>query len=82
MADHAPKPITPPPAQWSNRQMAEIAARAVGKVVRDDMRALTSLSVDEIAAMTGMLIALGLVAILPDQPTPETLIILPKGGPK
>ena len=77
--DNAPRQPIPPVTNWTPNQMLEIAARAVGKIVRDDARAMATLSVDEVAAMTGSLIALGLVATLPGQPTPETLIILPKG---
>lgn len=60
-------PMSPP-------EMLERAARAVGRVLRDDVRGMTSLSIDDITAMTGTLVALGLVPVLPDEPTPETLI--------
>jgi hypothetical protein len=73
-----PRPMMPPVTNWTVHQMHEIAARAVGKVVRDDMRGITSLSIDEVAAMTGTLIGLGLVAILPGAPTPEHLIYTPR----
>jgi hypothetical protein len=73
-----PRQPIPPVTNWTPGQMLEVAARAIGKVVRDDMRGITTLSVDEIAAMTGTLIGLGLVAVLPGQPTPETLIIIPR----
>ena len=74
--DNAPRQHIPPVTNWTPDQMLEVAARAVGKVVRDDMRGITTLSVDEIVAMTGTLIGFGLVAVLPGQPTPDTLIII------
>jgi hypothetical protein len=61
------EPFTP-------REMLEEASRAIGKVVRDDVRAITLLSVDEIAAMTGTLIAFGLIATAPGQKPPQNLV--------
>lgn len=62
-------------AQWTNREMLELASRGLGKVVRDDIRGATLLSVDEIMAMSGVLIAMGLRATLPgDQPPAEIII--------
>lgn len=55
-------------------EMVECAARAAGRVLRDDLRGITTLSVDEVVAMVGTLIALGLVPVFPGQATPETLI--------
>lgn len=55
-------------------EMVESAARAAGRVLRDDLRGITTLSVDEVVAMVGTLIALGLVPVFPGQTTPETLI--------
>lgn len=78
MSDHPPKPVAPPAAAWTPREMLELASRGIGKVVRDDIRGITTLSVDEIAAMAGTLIALGLVATLPGETPPETLLILPQ----
>jgi hypothetical protein len=66
-----PPDITP----WSPREMLEIASRAVGKVCRDDQRAMTLLSIDEIAAMTGTLLALGLRATLPGEAPPADIIM-------
>jgi hypothetical protein len=76
--DNAPRQPIPPVTNWTPNQMLEVAARAVGKVVRDDMRGITTLSVDEVAAMTGALLGFGLVAVLPGHPTPDTLIIIPR----
>ncbi|MCU0902415.1 MAG: hypothetical protein MUE83_00890 [Tabrizicola sp.] len=59
---------------WTEREMLEIASRAVGKVCRDDVRGITSLSIDEIAAMTGTLLALGLIPTLPGETPPEQLM--------
>lgn len=74
MPEFPPKPVSAPIGHWTPEQMIEVAARAVGKVCRDDVRGMTLLSVDEVAAMVGTLIALGLVPVLPGQPTPATLI--------
>ena len=59
----------------STRQMLELAARALGRIDRDGVRASTSLSTDEIEAMAGALIHLGLMPIAPGAKAPETLII-------
>ncbi|NEX47629.1 hypothetical protein [Pseudotabrizicola algicola] len=64
------RPIVP----MAPQEMVERAARAVGRVLRDDMRGITGLSIDDITAMTGTLIALGLVPVLPGEATPDTLI--------
>lgn len=64
-----------PVTQWSPREMLELASRAVGKVVRDDVRGMTSLSIDEIAAMTGTLIGMGLIATLPGEDAPAQLVL-------
>jgi hypothetical protein len=74
MHDHPPKPVAPEVSAWTPEQLVECAARALGKVCRDDVRAMTLLSIDELTAMAGCLIALGLVPIPPGAPTPETLI--------
>jgi hypothetical protein len=60
---------------WTNREMLEVASRALGKVVRDDVRGMTLLSIDEITAMSGVLIAFGLRATLPGETPEENLII-------
>lgn len=59
---------------FTEREMLEAASRAVGKVCRDDVRAITLLSIDEIAAMTGTLLAFGLIATPPGETPPEQLI--------
>jgi|GEM_PF-1145426 len=59
---------------FTEREMLEVASRAVGKVCRDDVRAITLLSVDEIAAMTGTLLAFGLIATPPGEDPPARLI--------
>ena len=61
----------PTPTQ---REMLEQASRALGRVIRNDLRGITMLSVDDIAAMAATLIALGLVATLPGETPPEQLI--------
>lgn len=68
-----PMDITP----WTTREMLEQASRGVGKVCRDDVRGATMLSIDEIMAMTGMLIAFGLIATLPGDKPRDTLIYTP-----
>lgn len=59
---------------FTEREMLEVASRAVGKVCRDDVRAMTLLSIDDIAAMTGTLLALGLIATPPGEEPPAKLI--------
>lgn len=63
-----------PDMHWSSREMFEQASRAVGRVIRDDVRGMTKLSIDDIAAMAGALLALGLVSTPPGEDPPETLI--------
>lgn len=59
---------------FTQREMLEQASRAVGHVIRHDLRGITTLSVDDIAAMTGTLLALGLIATPPGETPPEQLI--------
>ena len=59
----------------SREAMFELAARAVGKVDAGGQRAATMLSVDEIAAMSLALVALGLVPIAPGANAPQHLTI-------
>jgi hypothetical protein len=64
----------------SPRAMTILAARAVGKIDRDGVRGSTSLSVDEVDAMAGVLVELGLVPIEPGTAAadiPQTLFIQP-----
>lgn len=60
--------------RWSEREMLETASRAVGRVCRDDIRGITTLSIDEIAAMTATLLAFGLIATPPGEAPPAQLI--------
>ena len=69
MADPA-KTVT----RWTEREMLEQASRAVGRVCRDDLRGMTTLSIDDIAAMTGTLLAFGLIPTRPGEPPPAQLI--------
>jgi hypothetical protein len=59
---------------WTEREMLEVASRAVGRVCRDDIRGITTLSIDDIAAMTGTLLAFGLIATPPGETPPAELI--------
>ncbi|MFN3994865.1 MAG: hypothetical protein ACK4IU_18385 [Tabrizicola flagellatus] len=59
---------------FTQREMMEQASRAVGRVLRDDLRGITTLSIDDITAMTGTLLALGLIATPPGETPPEQLI--------
>lgn len=72
------------PVRFSSpRAMTILAARAVGRIDRDGVRGITGASVDEIAAMAGVLVALGLVPIEPGTDAadiPETLFIQQKEG--
>lgn len=63
-----------PVTNWTQREMLELASRALGRVLRDDLRGITCLSIDEIAAMAGVLIAFGLVPTPPGETPPETLV--------
>jgi hypothetical protein len=58
----------------SDREILTAAARAIGRIDRDGNRALTGLSVNEAEAMALSLVILGLMAIPPGYPAPETLI--------
>lgn len=71
---HEPRQPIPPVQNWTERQMLEQASRAVGRVCRDDVRGITTLSVDDIAAMTGTLLAFGLIATPPGETPPARLI--------
>lgn len=58
----------------TDHEILAAAGRAIGRIDRDGPRALTSLSTNETEAMALALVILGLVAIPPGQPTPDTLI--------
>jgi hypothetical protein len=68
----------------SPRAMTILAARAVGKIDRDGIRGITGASVEEIDAMANVLVALGLIPIVPGtrpEDIPEILFTQPKEGP-
>jgi hypothetical protein len=60
--------------QFTEREALETASRALGRVLRDDVRGMTRLSIDEIAAMSWALIGLGLIPTPPGETPPETLV--------
>ena len=70
---HEPRPLIPAVTNWSRREMLEQASRAVGRVLRDEVRGITTLSVDDIAAMAGTLLAFGLIPTLPGETPPVHL---------
>lgn len=58
------------------REMLERAARAVGKLdYWGKPRGIDRLSTDEIEAMCVLLVCLGLVAVPPNAPMPDSLLI-------
>lgn len=71
---HEHRQPLPPLTHWTEREMLEQASRAVGRVCRDDVRGITTLSIDDIAAMTGTLLAFGLIATPPGEDPPARLI--------
>jgi hypothetical protein len=59
----------------TDRDILIAAGRALGRIDRDGVRALTNLSVNDIEAMALALVLLGLVSIPPEQLVPpETLL--------
>ena len=60
---------------WTEAEMLEKAARAVGKIDIWGDRGLSGVSKDELAAMACTLVALGLVAVPPGAPIPERLVV-------
>jgi hypothetical protein len=62
----------------TQREMLEQASCALGRVIRHDLRGMTMLSIDDIAAMAGTLIALGLIATPPGETPPAQLIFTPR----
>lgn len=69
------------PAPMDDRQMIELAARAVGRIDRDGLRGVTLVSIEEIWAMALTLVRLGLVAVQPGATTPDVLIVPPPTNP-
>ena len=61
-------------ANWTQRQMLEHAARAIGKVDLHGLRGASLVSMDEIIAMATTLASFGLVPIFPGDPVPEALV--------
>jgi len=62
----------------TTRDILITAARALGRVDRDGVRGLTSLSVDDIEAMALALVILGLTSISPDQGEPPETLTVPQ----
>jgi hypothetical protein len=60
------------PVPWTEAQMIETAARGLGRVDALGVRGITLCSVDDIAAMAGVLALLGLPAIPPGAPVPDS----------
>lgn len=69
-----------PDRRWTEREMLELAARGLGKIDRLGERGLTLVGKDELAAMAGVLAALGLVPIPPGAAAPADLFIIIQGG--
>lgn len=63
------------PPEWSQRQMLEQAARAMGKVDLHGIRGASLVSMEEVIAMATTLASFGLVPIYPGAAVPATLII-------
>lgn len=57
------------------RALLERAALALGKIDRDGLRGLTTLSTADIEAMALTLVAFGLIAVQPGQRMPERLVV-------
>lgn len=62
-------------AEWTQQQMLEMAARAIGKVDLHGIRGASLVSMEEIIAMAAALATFGLVPIYPGAAAPATLII-------
>lgn len=69
------------PAPMADRQMIEMAARAVGRIDSEGLRGVTLVSTEQIWAMALTLVRLGLVAVPPGEPTPDVLIVPPPTNP-
>jgi hypothetical protein len=59
-------------APWTEAQMIEMAARAVGKIDMAGVRGVTMCSANEIAAMASVLVLLGLPPIPPGAAVPDS----------
>lgn len=59
------------------RELLIRASRAVGKIDLHGRRGVTLVSADETEAMAIVLVELGLVATVPGEAAPETLLITP-----
>lgn len=66
--------------QWSEREMLELAARGLGKVDHLGVRGVTLVSMEEIAAMAGVLAVAGLKPVLPGEEAPEELMVRPEAS--
>lgn len=65
-----PKPETP----WTGPEMVTLAASAVGRIDRDGLRGVTLCSLEEIAAMAGLLATLGIAPIPPGPRVPGPIL--------
>ena len=66
-----------PEARWIMADMLAHAARGAGKVDLAGGRGATLVTLDEVEAMAGALVMLGLVPALPGRPMPATLLVPP-----
>lgn len=67
------------PDRWTEEGMRRLAARGLGKVDRHGLRGATLVSMEEIAAMAGMLAALGLAPEYPGGYAPPSLVPMSEG---
>lgn len=58
---------------WTMREVAEHASRAVGMIDTYGVRGATLVSVEQISAMAVLLVTLGLVATHPGETPPDVL---------
>ena len=68
-----------PPKPWTETEMLTLAARGVGKVDLFGMRGATLVSMEEIAAMAGVLAVLGVKPIAPGSYLPASHITFTEG---
>ena len=62
---------------WTMREVAEHASRAIGKIDTYGVRGVTLVSVEEISAMAVLLVTLGLAATAPGANPPDVLFGAP-----